>query len=391
MQDFEFLRADPNHEIRIILDVNQTITVWVDNGDIFHNNWKLPKNQGNVFKNNSFTLSTYDHGATIKYSGEYRTIYIAPIFDRFPDHSGLGSKPAIAVIGPPSTGKTTICKYIINSAMATVNDTHNPHPLFYCNMDPGQSVFAPYGTIGALPLTQPIDNNGWPDDNPLVYFFGHTEINEDNKSRYIDLATELSVHVKRRREAFLGSELGVVLDLPAPSSNSVLDVISTIITQFGVTHIYCIADDRLVKMFQTSFPSAQVFKLPALGAAVVEEKNVKLMKRNLQTKRYFEGDETNELISMTYKFAKREDFKIYTINNRRNSIVKPTEQMLNSLVAIVPKPSVESELWKQNAIGFFVVTVISSEEDGEIEVLKPKQDFPPECIFVIGSVKFSIK
>ena len=390
MQDYEFLRATPQHEIRVIMEMGQTITIWVDDGDIFHNNWQLPPTEPVIFKNRSFTLSTYERGCTIKYVGTFTSMYIAPISDHFPDHQSLGGKAVVAICGPPSTGKTTICKYVINSAMASANDQNKEHPMIYCNLDPAQAIFAPYGSIGALPLTSSVDNNGWPDKNPLVYFFGHTRINEENTSRYSDLVTELALHVKRRRDAFVGSELGAVLDLPAPTDNSVLAGISTAITQFGVTHIYTVGDDRLYRMFKTSFPTVQVFRMPTLGAAVVEEKAMKLKTRNIDTKRYFEGDDTSDLISMTYKFSRREDFKVYSINQRESSLVELSETMLNSLVAIVPKPSVEAELWQQNALGFLVITIIKSNEE-EIEVLKPKQDFPPDCVFVCGSVKYSIK
>ena len=389
-KDPEYIRLDPMHEIRFILDLNHSVKVSVTFGTVFCNRWELPK-EDVVFKNKSFTLSTYENGCSIKVIGDYKYVYKAPIVDNIPSFQILGPKPVVAICGPPSTGKTTIAKFLINTAMALVGQNSSEDgekSIIYCNMDPAQAPFTPHGSIGALPLSHSIDNKGFPIVNPLVYFFGHVEINDDNTERYSDLVKELATHVRRRRDALLATELGVVLDLPPPTDNAALLGISTIIREFGVTHFISVGDDRLDYMFKTSFPELTVYGLPALGAAHGEEKSNKLINVNFDTKRYFEGDDTSDLISMTYKFSRKEDFKLFAINKREGILVEPTEQLLNSLVAIVQKPELESDLWKQNVIGFLVIKVIKPKEE-EIEVLKPKQDFPSECMFISGSVKYA--
>ena len=169
----------------------------------------------------------------------------------------------------------------------------------------------------------------------------------------------------------------------------VLPGIAQAIKDFEVTHIVCIGDDRLVATFQRSFPWISVWGMPALGAAHDDEISIRTAQRSLDTKRYFDGDDSADLVSMTYRFTNRDDFKLYKVDKREPEEVPISTSLMASVVAIVQRPHVSNELWKQNVLGYLTITKVQNEDN--IEVLKPKQPLPNDVQFIIGSIKYFIK
>ncbi|EAY00498.1 hypothetical protein TVAG_317830 [Trichomonas vaginalis G3] len=385
-------RFDSDSEARFLLTPGQSITLSVDSGSVFYNGWQLPETGQVVFRDKDFTLMSYKDSYTLKFMGKLPRFYAAKRIpqESVPAYDLISQKSVVAVCGPPLSGKTTACQTIINSALHGVPQHPKEKPIpIYVNLDPAQAPFCPPGSIGALPITKPIDNTGFKIENPLTYFFGHTEIDEAHRDRYTDLVHELATYVKQRRQAISQSDGGVVIDLPSPTNEHVLPGIAQAIKDFEVTHIVCIGDDRLVATFQRSFPWISVWGMPALGAAHDDEISIRTAQRSLDTKRYFDGDDSADLVSMTYRFTNRDDFKLYKVDKREPEEVPISTSLMASVVAIVQRPHVSNELWKQNVLGYLTITKVQNEDN--IEVLKPKQPLPNNVQFIIGSIKYFIK
>lgn len=387
------VRFDSDCEARFTLTPGQSISVSVDSGTVLCNGWQLPDNQQVVFRDKDFTLVSFKDSYTLKLIGKSPRFYAAkrpPNQENVPLYDLCNQKHVVAIVGPPNVGKTTIAQTIINYSFLQVaqNVREKPIPI-YVNLDPAQAPFCPPGSIGALPVAKPIDNTGFKIENPLCYFFGHSTIDAEHKDRYIDLVHELATFVKLRRTAIAQVDGGVVIDLPAASNENALPGIAQAIKDFEVDQLLCVGDDKLVETFRRSFPRLNVWGMPALGAAHDDEIAIKSAMRNLDIKRYFDGDDSADLVSMTYRFTEKENFRVYKVDKREPEEIPVTNSLLSSVVAIVQRPHVANELWKQNVLGFLTITKIENEDN--IEVLKPKQAFPNDVQFIIGSIKYLIK
>ena len=188
--EIEILNLSPISEYRFILKAGDSVTIELTDGIAFYHGWRIPTHSFLTFRDQSFPIST-NNGCSIKVSGTYVSYYSASYEDptiRYPFINEIlssidsGLPPTVFVVGAPSSGKTSLCKWLCN----TILSTKQPRCPIYVNADPDQAPFCPPGCIGAIPVTSPINNYGFPFSDPIIYMYGATKVEEKKAPLFID-------------------------------------------------------------------------------------------------------------------------------------------------------------------------------------------------------------
>jgi len=398
-RELEYLVIEKNQEIRFSLDFKQEVKVFVDSGSVLLFGCPLQVKHEYVMRNQSFALSTFD-GCTIKVEGSFNSYYICNI--SIPEIlTSSDYKPCTMIIGPPCSGKTTFAKWMMNYSCLRVSQTSKvpKQSSIYVNLDPQQSYFSPAGCIGALPISKHINHIGFPYVNPLVYFFGHLDIDESRASEYRGLIKELSIHVKQRQKNAGSQNSGIVIDFPFIKDQSLMQSLCFAIETFEVTHIVCLGDDKTARILAKKYNSVKVIELPTFPGAVIVDRAFKQSLRNQMSQRYFDGDPLLELNPVS-RYHKLKDIKLFSVGgpqreaettNFRTLVPVPYSLSLKgSIIAAVNKPNQMEETWKQNSLTFFYVLSID-EDNGRVELLMPNSNFMSDQVYLIGSIKYSIE
>ncbi len=104
--------------------------------------------------------------------------------------------PIVMVVGPTDVGKSTLSRILLNYAVRLQR-----RPV-YVDLDVGQGTISVPGTVGAMLIERPasIEDNGFTQQAPMVYFFGHKSPRE-NIPLYNLLVSKLAETVHERMES----------------------------------------------------------------------------------------------------------------------------------------------------------------------------------------------
>ncbi|TFK76189.1 Clp1-domain-containing protein [Pluteus cervinus] len=217
--------------------------------------------------------------------------------------------PRILVLGPENSGKTTVCKILVNYA---VRAGQGWSPLLV-NVDPGQggwaapgaisaaSVFAPIPTyspaspLGSVATSAPtaLASNALV---PLVFWYGHAETKK-NPLLMDRLIRNLGGHIDDR---YLNDQeakpSGLVVDTPPSfASGPTTDVhrqrlIKACVEAFNINVILVVGHEKLnVEMQRTYGARITVVKIPKSGGVVELEHHYRERIRNNQFYSYMYG------------------------------------------------------------------------------------------------------
>ncbi|KAK8942083.1 hypothetical protein KSP40_PGU000608 [Platanthera guangdongensis] len=149
-------------------------------------------------------------GATIELDGTSEVEYVADetpmvsyvnvhaILDarRVSANSSSSQGPRTIVVGPADSGKTSLCRLLLNWACR-----RSWKPTFV-DLDIGQGSISIPGCIAASSVETPMDSfGGIPTEMPVVYFYGHTSASA-NVELYKVLMKELAQTLERRFSCF---------------------------------------------------------------------------------------------------------------------------------------------------------------------------------------------
>jgi hypothetical protein len=382
----------PNEELRFILAVNDCVTVQVSEGAATSFGWAIPPRAPVTFRDQPFPVSTAG-GCQVAFSGTYRSYYTAPY--EVPGIVGAvlraaqTAPPTVFVVGAAGAGKTSLCKLLVNGLLA-----HLPQRAhYYVNADPAQAPFCPQGCVGALPVTAPADNYGFPFTDPLCFFFAETALEEKRQALYDDQLAELGARLQGRRK--LAPDGGAVVDFPAVTSRCIQDSLEHAINVFHATHIVAVADTRLAVSLRRKFTRQKFERMGPLPGAVPLEAALATV-NSANTRRYFYGDPDHPLNPTTHMVAK-DALKLHSLGplNLLGRGLQPGampttdpkvatplsfSRMLATTIMAVIKDSDKAGYWKQNVLGFLHVLGPET-EDRKFPVLMPAHgDLPSRTV-----------
>lgn len=226
-----------------------------------------------------------------------------------------GYAPRVLVLGPEDAGKTSLCKILTGYAVRSGRS-----PVFV-NLDPGEGVLSLPGTLtstmfktlieveegwGNAPMSGP--NGEIPVKLPLVYYFGSTTPEEKSGAVFKSQVARLSLAVQGRiAQDEDAKSSGIIVDTSGGIAGSKgYDIISHIVSEFGINCIICLGSERLysdmvrrfdgspISGFRTGSGEEQekiaVIKLSKSGGVADRDTTYMRALRDSQVKSYFYGN-----------------------------------------------------------------------------------------------------
>ena len=228
--------------------------------------------------------------------------------------------PRIAVVGPESSGKTTVSRIL---SSYSVRGDRTP---IYLDIDPRNNHLCVPGTLAATVLNNAAIDPvlGVRSASPIVYFTGYAKP-QDCPDQFTENLEALVLAVERRvlkeKQSFTS---GMIIDT-FPSSDASYDLLKAALTACRVDIILVLGQDRLFNELKSDFAEpnpgdtkkspVQVIKLPQSGAVGLQDvEQVKSLQAR-SIKRYFEGTKAMPL-APTHKVVKLEELKLFKVHNR---------------------------------------------------------------------------
>ncbi|KAJ7583008.1 Pre-mRNA cleavage complex II protein Clp1-domain-containing protein [Mycena floridula] len=204
------------------------------------------------------------------------------------EESSSTEPPRILVVGPENSGKTTVCKILVNYA---VRAGQGWAPLLI-NVDPNEGAWAAPGAISAAAVHDPIPTyspalplgsaaTSAPTSlssnalTPLVYWYGHSNIKR-NPLLLDRLMRNLGENINERYENDpQGYAAGLIVDTPSSfasgpgSSDQRQKLIKACVDAYKINVILVVGHEKLnVEMQRTFGSSLTVVKIPKSGGVV---------------------------------------------------------------------------------------------------------------------------
>lgn len=412
MAEVVVLTLAPEQELTVVLDVKDSAEIEVSNGTAFCFGWKLPNRKPVKFTRQTFTITT-PIGCGVSISGQYTTFYTSNFKTNLPETVKKllslverGNPPVTFVVGAPGTGKTSICKEIANSVLNNFDKK-----CFYVSADPSQAPFCPQGCLSATPIDFPIDNRGFPISDPICFFYGKSEWDEERNPLFLAHLELLNERVTGRRKKEGDKDGGVVVDFPAVCSKEksagLIETLYQSLKIFHATHVIVVGNDELRDLLISKYASIpdhasiEIVDLPKLPSAQLLSEKARNTIRGYETQRYFYGDGEN--FNPTNHSITKGEIDLFSLGDLRmaDAYLRPAEigtvdpksaqlrpfvtALKNRIVAVVHSVG-RDEIWKQSAIGFVHIKNI---EGDEMTVLKPNHEPLPSKTFVVGYVTWN--
>ncbi|KAK9455082.1 Pre-mRNA cleavage complex II protein Clp1-domain-containing protein [Dipodascopsis uninucleata] len=442
------LEANNEWRFEIGLDSSVTIKVLAGKGEIFGS--ELVTGKQYVFRGNKLSLFTWS-GCKFSWSGDVITEYLSDetVMDSYASvHFALeklrfeaanqqekaikaknmssehyvneGEGPKVLIIGPKSSGKTTLAKILLSYA---VRMQRSP---IYVNLDPKEGIFSMPGSIAAahFSTTSDVENDIWGTTAttgpvqgtpryPLVYYFG-SDSPLDNLRFYKSKVNRLGLAVSSRMAFDHKARIsGTIIDAPGIiDQKDGYDIISNIISDFSVNVVIAVGHERLyndmLKKYKTR-TDITVLKVRR-SAGVVENDSYYLRSvQQLKMKEYFHGSPSLILSSftVTIPFSVMNVFRIVEQSHLVTSSALPigaeetaafskmiakievSTGLQNAILAVLnASPSEpEDDIAIASVIGF--VHVVNVDEAKKLlKVMLPMPGKLPANAFLLGSYHY---
>ncbi|KAL1744021.1 Pre-mRNA cleavage complex II protein Clp1-domain-containing protein [Schizophyllum fasciatum] len=211
----------------------------------------------------------------------------SPIPEDEGDPDATSEPPRILVLGPENSGKTSLCKMLVNYA-SRVGQGWSP---VVANLDPAEGAFALPGAISAAAIPAaistctPAATLGLSASSapmamaanalvPLVYWYGHAEV-QRNPRLLERLIRNLGMGVSDREDAAPYAS-GIIVDTPSSFASSSAGfnehrqrLIKAAVEAFRVNVILVLGHEKLnVEMQRTYGSKLTVVKIPKSGGVV---------------------------------------------------------------------------------------------------------------------------
>lgn len=217
-----------------------------------------------------------------------------------------GQGPRVFVVGPTDSGKSTLCKILVNYAVRA-----GFTPLL-ADLDIGQGSITVPGCLAAAIVEAPVDlETGLPVDAPLVYYYGHQTPSE-NPALYKHLTERLAAVVNLRVAADAAVRAsGVIINSMGWVEELGYDILKHTAQSMGATTVVVVGDERLYSQLRNDLAGTTVVRLPKSGGVVTRTKELRQAARKQRVEEYFYGPAKE--LSPASQTARFEELQIYRV------------------------------------------------------------------------------
>uniref|UniRef100_A0A0A9W5J4 Protein CLP1 homolog n=1 Tax=Lygus hesperus TaxID=30085 RepID=A0A0A9W5J4_LYGHE len=307
--------------------------------------------------------------------------------------------PITMIVGPTDVGKSTISRILLNYA---VRMGRTP---VYVDLDVGQGAIAIPGSIGALLVERPAAvDEGFSEQAPLVYNFGHTSIQKNTQLMNM-LVTRLAEVVHERLQANKKANVsGVIINTCGWVKNEGYKLLTHAAQALEVDIILVLDQEKLYNELTRDMPRfVKVVLLPKSGGVVERSKAYRAEARDDRVKHYFYGNKT-PLHPHSFD-VKWSDLKIYKIgapplpdscmplgmraedNMTKLVSVQPGPNLLHHILALSFAASADDDIITSNIAGYICVTNVDVDNQ-TITVLSPQPRPLPDTVLVLCDIQF---
>ncbi|GLC38630.1 hypothetical protein PLESTB_000454200 [Pleodorina starrii] len=313
--------------------------------------------------------------------------------------------PAVVVVGPTDSGKSTLCRLLGNWAVRS-----GWQPTFV-DLDVGQGTITVPGCLSAVPLEVPVDiEEGFIADLPIVFYFGHSSPME-NPTLFKALADKLSALLQRRAVTDPRvAASGLIINTFGWVDGLGYELQKHVIQTFQCDVVLVMEQDRLYAQLQqdlkASCPRTTILKLAKSGGAVKREGDERRSAREQRVREYFYGTPRTPLQPAT-QTIRAADLAVYRIGSGprapntalplgavsladplRLQNLPPSLEQLQCLLA-VSHASTPDQILNANVAGFVLVKDVDTAR-GLVTVTAPAAGPLPGRYLLVGSLRSSI-
>jgi polyribonucleotide 5'-hydroxyl-kinase len=437
-EEWEIIHLPREHEYRITVDCDKTIELKVESGtaELFgielspFNVYKFSGCKIAIFTWKECVLKLRGRQAKQKYEVDwnfdelphFKYLNLHFYLNKLREEAMIENKigPKVLVTGSAVSGKTTLCKILLNYA------TKNGWKPIFCDLDYMHNDIFMKGSIGAAVLDIP-----FPEDflelNKLVFFYGYGDKShqKQEKKLFDKLVTRLAECVDLKFEDDLKKHLtklgtpsklgdissatefqeiplfltkkicnsGAVINT-GPIEMENFDSVKNMVESFNVDLVIVIDNEGMFRYLSGELQNRKVIKLvQKVSDGSIDEK-IRAERENMKFRHYFNGPADDllrskitfnfsevKLCKLSVSWATSEVLPAGTIadSELRLTFVKPDKMRkmvlgVSSLTKVDDeKPITKDELMK-HPIAFLIYVTLVDSDRGQIQVLHPVSD-----------------
>eukprot|EP01097_Dermamoeba_algensis_P005002 TRINITY_DN3188_c0_g1_i1.p1 TRINITY_DN3188_c0_g1~~TRINITY_DN3188_c0_g1_i1.p1 ORF type:complete len:423 (-),score=70.73 TRINITY_DN3188_c0_g1_i1:217-1485(-) len=401
------------HELRVEVAINQTASLTMSRGTAEIFGAEIAENRKYTFTGVNIAVFTW-HGCNIEVVGECHA-YVAnetPMISYINTHVYIEEKrrqaqekgnhagPRVMIVGPADTGKTSVCKILLNYAIR-----RGYQPTFV-DLDVSQGDVSVPGTLAATSCTRPIDyEEGFSSSAPLVYFYGHLNPTENLKLYKLQisyLARDLNKRAEIHKEI---GHSGLIINSCGWVDGAGSDLIRYCIESFSADVVLVIDHERLYNDLNQdlSKKNIRLFKLAKSGGVVPKSQIARRKKKMNSIREYFYGItgdlcphstvvDFNDVIILTVGGGPAAPVSALpvgaesTVDPTRVQVVTPNRDLVHSVLGLSHAKSIDTVL-ATNLVGLVHITEVNIERR-KITLLAPSPGPLPTKYLIMGSVKW---
>lgn len=312
--------------------------------------------------------------------------------------AGQGDAPRVLVVGPTDSGKSTLCKHLINDA------TTSRSAVAFIDCDLGQNSITCPGSIAAVFLDegQTVDvEEGLSLLQPLAFYFGDLSVNKDNINYYHHLCCQLYACLKANQENRSNfAPGGFIVNTMGWTQSFGYQALTHIASALQINTVICMNDQQLgVQLRGDLGGGCTVVDIARPDGVVVRHQSFRRQQRDLRLREFFCGVKTVlKPARCVVPFDKVQLFRIGAAQETWAHEYLPAHLAPQGpqdpgpqhqlCVAAVSHGGQPEELPHANAAGFVCIIAVDTAAR-ELTLLAPCDDALPSPYLIVGSQKMA--